>query len=96
MELRFARRAVSDMEEIGDFIATDNPVRSRSFIRELRERCERITDFPEAAPLRPLLGAGVRVLIYGRYLILYAIHDTHVEVRRIVHGARDLDTLDLD
>jgi len=49
----FTRLADRDLEEIGDTIARDNPVRAMSFIREMRTRCERLTDQPLTAPRRP-------------------------------------------
>jgi plasmid stabilization system protein ParE len=48
---------------------------------------------PRAAPLRPELGAGVRVVTFGRYLICYAERDGQVVIERIVHGARSLRIL---
>ena len=37
MQYRFSRQAERDIEEIGDFIARDNPGRAVTFIAELRE-----------------------------------------------------------
>jgi len=39
------------------------------------------------------LGAGVHLSIFGRYVILYLVHDEILEIRRLVHGARDLDRI---
>ena len=47
-------QAEIDLEEIGDYIALDNPKRAVSFIREIRQHCEKITD---ALILRVLHGA---------------------------------------
>jgi toxin ParE1/3/4 len=93
MRFRFSRRARRDIEEIGDFIANENPARAVTFIIELRAHCRRLVDFPAAMPLRPELGEGVRLAVHGNYLILYVIHPDLLEIRRIVHGARDLDSL---
>jgi toxin ParE1/3/4 len=93
MQLRFSRRAERDLEDIADFIARDNPARAISYIRELREHCRRLLVFPQAASLRPELGEGVRLSVFGRYLILYLVHDEALEIRRVVHGARDLDRI---
>jgi len=93
MRLVFTPLAEADLEAIGDYIARDNPGRALTFIRELRGRCERITDMPRAAPLRPELGAGVRVVTFGRYLICYAERDGQVVIERIVHGARSPEDL---
>ena len=55
-----------DLEEIADYIARDNLHRALSFIGEIRERCQNIVNFPEAAPLREEFGAGIRVIPFGR------------------------------
>ena len=49
---------------------------------------------PRAAPLRPELGEGIRVVTFGRYLICNSErdHDRGV-VERIVPGARNLRRL---
>jgi toxin ParE1/3/4 len=90
MRFRFSRLAEVDIEEIGDFIARDNPRRAVSYIEELRIRCRKLAEFSEAAPARSTLGNGVRVAVFGRYLILYVAHQDVLEIRRVVHGARDL------
>ena len=95
MRFRFSRRAETDIEKIGDFIARDNPTRALTFIQELRDRCRKLTDFPEAAPARPILGDGVRGAVFGRYMILYVVHQDLLEVRRVLHGARNLTDADL-
>lgn len=90
MRFRFSRRAEIDIEEIGDFIARDNPVRAITYVQELRTRCRQLTDFPGAAPARAVYGEGVRMVVFGRFLILYVVHQDVLEIRRVVHGARDL------
>jgi toxin ParE1/3/4 len=90
MRFRFSRQAEIDIEEIGDFIARDNPVRAVTYIQELRIRCRKLADFPAAAPARTPLGDSVRVVVFGRYLILYVVHQDLLEIRRVVHGARNL------
>lgn len=87
---RFSRRAEFDIEEIGDFIARDNPARAVSYIRALRTRCRELTSFAAAALVRPAYGEGVRMAVFGRYLILYVVHHDLLEIRRVVHGTRDL------
>ena len=48
MRLVFLPQAEMDLEAIGDYIARDNPQRAMSFVRELRERCRKITEAPKA------------------------------------------------
>lgn len=82
-----------DLEEIGDYIARDNPGRAVSFIREIREQCAKITDNPTAAPLRPELGAGIRMVPFGRYLIFYTTDADLIRIERILHSARNIPAL---
>lgn len=40
MRVKFSHESEKDLEQIGDFIATDNPQRAYSFMQELRRKCE--------------------------------------------------------
>lgn len=91
--LLFDRRAEFDLEEIGDYIARDNPRRAVSFVQEIREHCRLLTTFPEAARLRPEFGDGVRVSIFGRYLVFYVVHNDVLRIRRVIHGARNFSDI---
>jgi toxin ParE1/3/4 len=90
MHCRYSARAVDDLDGIIEYIARDNPARALSFADELRHRCEQITGAPTAAPLRPDIADGIRLVPFGRYLILYSIASNHVLIERIMHGARDI------
>ena len=90
MQCIFSPFAVEDLEEIGDYIAKDNPNRAVTFTRSLRERCEKIPVFPEAAQLHPEYGEGVRIIPYGNYLIVYTIQPDHIRIERILSGFRNL------
>jgi plasmid stabilization system protein ParE len=60
MRFRFTVTAERDIEEIGDYIARDNPARAVSFVEELAEKCHRLVEYPAAAPLRPEFGDDLR------------------------------------
>jgi toxin ParE1/3/4 len=94
MRFRFSRRAEADLEEITAYIARDNPARAVTYVRELRDHCRGLVAFPEARPLHPELGEGVRLGVFGNYIVLYVVHPDVLEVRRVVHGARNLADLD--
>ena len=95
MQCVFSPLAERDLEEIGDYIARNNPPRAVSFIRQIRMRCVKITANPMAAPLRHELGENIRMVIVGRYLIFYTTDSKMVRVERILHGGRNvLDLFD--
>ena len=56
--------------------------------------CRGLVAFPEARRLRPELGEGVRLSVFGNYVVLYVVHEDILEIRRVVHGARDLAGID--
>ncbi|MCX7097612.1 MAG: type II toxin-antitoxin system RelE/ParE family toxin [Methylococcales bacterium] len=88
MNCFFSTAAEFDLEEIADYIARDNPRRALSFIAEIRERCQKIVIFPEAAPLHEEFGTGIRLIPFGRYLIFYTVHPDTVRIERILSAFR--------
>lgn len=50
MKLVFSPKAAEDLEEIGDYIARDNPTRALSFVAEIEARCRKLLVAPEACP----------------------------------------------
>ena len=90
MKIGFSPKAERELEEIGDYIARDNPARAITFLDELRAHCLGIAANPGADPPRPELGPGVRRAVHGRYLIFFSVRSRGPRIERILHGARDL------
>jgi toxin ParE1/3/4 len=87
--------AESDVAEIWDYIAQDNPGNAESFIRKLTEPYETLEYFPERCPLiaeNRILGTSYRHLIYGQYRTIFRISGQTVIILRIIHSARLLDS----
>ena len=94
MRVVFTETAKSDLFEIARFIARDSPTRARTFARELRATARSLGDRPLAFPLLDRFAQlGVRRRVHGNYLIFYRIDDATVVILRILHGARDYETL---
>jgi plasmid stabilization system protein ParE len=86
----WTRPAEIDLEQMGDYIAADNPDRAASFVRGIIETGEALADMLRAFPLVPRLEhRGVRQRGYGRYLILDRVTREAVEILHVAHGARD-------
>jgi toxin ParE1/3/4 len=93
VRLLFTPQAEADLEEIGDYIALDNPARAVSFIRDIQEHCVRVARQPLLYAERPELGPVVRVCVHKTYLIIYEPVDDGALILRVLHGARDLRKL---
>ncbi len=61
MRAHFTPQAEIDLEEVGDHIALDNPLRAVSFIGAIRQHCEKIADGPHHYVARPDLGDAMRI-----------------------------------
>lgn len=69
--LVYTPQSRSDLNNIGLYIAKDNPRRAISYVRELRAQCRKITQAPQAYRSRPDLGKGMRSCAYGNYVVLF-------------------------
>lgn len=92
---RLSARAVSDLEDIADRIAEDNPARAISFVDELIEKFEKIGDHPLAFATRPDLPEHCRVALHGSYRIIYRVGSDAPVVLRVFHSARNTHGIEL-
>ena len=93
MEVVITARAESDLDDIFDYIATDNATNAWLFVQELRAKAMSIGYLPRAYPLRPQYAPDVRAAFYQSYVILFRVGREAVEILHFVHGARDLRRL---
>lgn len=85
--------AVQDLDGILDYIARDNPTAAVSFVEILREKCNTLARFPLLGASREQLVEGLRVFSVGNYVIYYRPEGDTVRIERVLHGARDADSL---
>lgn len=86
----FRPEAEADLTAIAVYVAQDSVDAALGLVDRLRRRCEILRTMPNAGPLRPDLGDGIRALSERPYVILYRYHQDRAEILAIVHGARDL------
>lgn len=90
MRLLITPLAAQDLEEIGDYIAQDNPRRAVSFINQIKAQCHKICLNPEGYRRRPELSEKLRSCAFGRHVIFFESNPKQVLIVRVLHGARDL------
>jgi toxin ParE1/3/4 len=93
MPVVFTRAARRDLRGIALRIAERNPTRALTYVNEIEAHCESITILPDAGSPRPEWGDGVLARYFGKYVIAFRVRANTVQILRIVHGARQLDTL---
>lgn len=89
--LVYTPQSRKDLYDIGLYIAQDNPRRAKSFVRNLRMLCRKITEAPKAYRPRPELGKGLRSCAYGNYLVVFDLQPDLVRIVRVLHGAMDVE-----
>lgn len=93
-QLKFAAFARDDLQAILRYIAQDNPQRAHSFVSELREQCQLLTQFPNMGVIKPEYADGIRMLAYQRYLIFFSVADNQtVLIERVLHSARNISEI---
>ncbi len=89
---RFTPLALNDLKEIRDFIAKDKSGIASQYMTMLKQKCELLASS---------LGLGVQIEEYCKlykfpvdsYLIFYRPSQTGIDVIRILHGNRDIDSI---
>lgn len=90
MTYRLSEAAERDLTEIVTYIAQDNPAAAERMFVDFGLRFDLLAQRPRLGRSRPEIGAGVRSLPVGRYLIFYRIGRDAVEIARVVHGAQSV------
>ena len=86
-------QALTDLDDIFDYIAEDSLDRAITFIRKLSGQMEKVADSPGIGRRRNELLAGLRSFPYGSYLIFYSPLDDGADIVRILNGAKDIEAL---
>jgi toxin ParE1/3/4 len=77
MKLVWSKRASADLEQIGDFIAQDQPARARNHVQLLIDRAKEAIKFPQSGRIVPeVRDLNLREFIEGNYRIVYEIFET--------------------
>lgn len=89
--VRLSDKAERDLLDIALYIAADNPVRAFSFVDELENACKSLAD--QSLRFEALSGfdaKGYRRRPYGRYSIIYTLHQADVVILRILPASMNL------
>ena len=62
-------------------------------VHDIIARLNNALDFPEAAPARDYVQAGLRVVIKHNYAAYFSVSQTELIVLRVIHTARDIDAV---
>ena len=85
--------AQCDLDSIYDYIARDSVSAAKGVVLALRERFRLLASQPLLGQLRPEFAPNLRSFSAGSYVIFYRPVRAGIEVMRVIHSARNIDTL---
>lgn len=95
-EIRYLSTALKDLEDIFEYICKDRPLAAASMLEKFDRSVSQLASNPfiGAVPKEGRLEKlGYRVLIVDKYLVFYVAKGKIVQIRRIIHGARQYSFL---
>ena len=91
--LRISPRAAADLIEIWSYIADDSVANADAFIDRLYDTLQVLDRQPGSGRRREELAPGMQSFPYGSYVIFYRALTDAIEIVRILHGARDIESI---
>ena len=93
-KVRWSPRAISNLEEICDYIAVDSGYYACLFAKRIIAIVKDIPQFPRAGRVVPeYKDEKLREKIYHNYRIVYRLKNDAVEIVAICHGAKPLEDI---
>jgi toxin ParE1/3/4 len=86
-------RASADLAEIWAYIAEDSVKHADKFAAVIDDHFRALARRPHAGRSRPALAPGLRSFPVGQYVIFYVPLPKGVEIVRVLHGARDIESI---
>ena len=96
LEIRYLPTAENDLDDIFDYIMMDNPSAAVSILEKFNHSISQLAFNPELGVVSKddrLKKMGYRILIIGKYLVFYVVKANIIQIRRIIHGARQYNFL---
>jgi len=91
--INYLPAAKRDLEEIINYIQSDNPDAALNLINDIDKNILQLKDFPFMGKIPEdahLQSKGYRMLIVKNYIAFYVVFEDvrEIEIRRIIHGKR--------
>ena len=87
MKLAWTKRAQDDLISIGKYIAEDNIINAKKWIKKLRARARKITDAPMSGRVVPEFeNNNIREVLLGNYRTVYLVQNETILIITIFEG----------
>jgi toxin ParE1/3/4 len=86
-------QAIADWEEALEYLEERSPRAAHRLAEAMKQRCDQLGRLPGMGRAREDLQPGLRSIVVEQYTVFYRATDTAVQIVRILHGARDIDSI---
>lgn len=88
-EIIWTEPAAGDLEAAAEYIARDSESYAATFVRDVKDAAESLSEFGERGQVVPELDDdSIRERLLKPYRLIYRIHPDRVVILALVHGAR--------
>jgi toxin ParE1/3/4 len=91
--IRKRPRALLDLADIWSYIAEDSVTNADRFAVRIDKAFRLVARRPGIGRARPELYPDLRSFVIGKYVVFYLPLKDGIDVIRILHGARDIETV---
>jgi toxin ParE1/3/4 len=88
VKLEWSAFALSDRDNIFDYIEADSPRSAIKVDEAIANAAERLVDFPKSGRPGRVTGTRELVLTGLPYILAYIVREDVVRVLRVIHGAK--------
>ncbi len=92
-KLYITPRAKSNLNDIWSLIAADNMTAADGVYRRIMHKAQLAADNPYMGASRPELNSDARILIEGRYIIIYEPKSDGISIITVIHGMRNMENM---
>jgi len=92
-QVRITEPAQEDLRAIWEYVARHQADAANKLIKEIVKKFSTLRDHPHIGRQRDELLVNLRSLVVRNYVIFYQPVEDGIEVLRVIHGSRDIDTL---
>lgn len=88
-EVIWTEPAWDDLEAIAQYIARDSEYYAGTFVQDVKDAAESLSNMPERGQLAPEFGEpAIRELLVHPYRIVYRLTPNKVTILAIIHGGQ--------
>jgi len=95
MKVKWTGTAIGDVKAIKTYISRDSPAYGRRFAQRIVDAAQSLDMLPlRGRPVPEANNENIRELLFGNYRIMYRIETSRVLIMTVIHGARDLSSME--